>query len=98
MRRGAKKTTTLSHLCGAFRLAAALASVEGCRRRKTGISAAPSRAAIAWTAALGLFMAVLDGSGVNVALPTIGPALHADLAATQWVITGYLLIVAAAAA
>ena len=60
------------------------------------MSAAPSRAAIAWTAAIGLFMAVLDGSVVNVALPAIGPALHADLSTTQWVITGYLLIVAAA--
>jgi EmrB/QacA subfamily drug resistance transporter len=40
-------------------------------------------------------MASLDATVVNVALPHIGRDLHAGIAALQWVLTGYLLAVAA---
>ncbi|KKB62504.1 transporter [Robbsia andropogonis] len=39
-------------------------------------------------------MAVLDGSIVNIALPSIGRALHVSPAATIWVANGYLLTAA----
>lgn len=42
----------------------------------------------------GLFMAMLDVTIVNVALPTIGDDLHASLADLEWVINAYLLIYA----
>lgn len=52
--------------------------------------------AIALTAALGLFMAILDNTIVNVALTPIQKALGADLSSIQWVITAYFLAQAAA--
>ncbi|MDI3280131.1 MAG: MFS transporter [Bacillota bacterium] len=42
---------------------------------------------------VGVFMANLDGSIVNVALPTISAHLRADLTVLQWVVTGYLLTI-----
>ena len=54
-----------------------------------------SRYAIALTAALGLFMAVLDNTVVNVALIPMSTALHASLSSIQWVVTGYFLAQAA---
>jgi len=39
-------------------------------------------------------MAFLDGTVVNVALPTIGDELGADLAGLQWVLNGYMLTLA----
>ncbi|MHB1419858.1 MAG: MFS transporter [Bacillota bacterium] len=43
--------------------------------------------------ATGTFMATLDGSIVNVALPTISAGFHANLEVLQWVITAYLLTI-----
>src|SRR5713226_859922 len=43
---------------------------------------------------LGSGMAFLDGTVVNVALPTIGRSLHASLAGLQWTITAYTLTLA----
>lgn len=43
--------------------------------------------------ALGTFMATLDGSIVNVALPTISRDLNANLTVLQWVVTAYLLTI-----
>ncbi len=40
---------------------------------------------------LGSGIALLDGTVVNVALPTIQRALGGGLAAQQWVVNGYLL-------
>src|SRR5262252_8232153 len=40
---------------------------------------------------IGSAMALLDSSVVNVALPAIQQALHADAAATQWIVNAYLL-------
>jgi EmrB/QacA subfamily drug resistance transporter len=44
---------------------------------------------------IGSSMALLDGSVVNIALPTIQQALHADAAATQWIVNAYLLMLGA---
>ena len=43
---------------------------------------------------VGIFMSMLDTTIVNVALPTIGHDLDADLATLQWVVTGYMLAIA----
>jgi EmrB/QacA subfamily drug resistance transporter len=43
---------------------------------------------------LGSGMAFLDGTVVNIALPTIGRALDADVADLQWTINGYMLTLA----
>ena len=44
---------------------------------------------------LGSGIAFLDGTVVNVALPTIGRKLHADVAGLQWVVSAYTLTLAA---
>jgi len=43
----------------------------------------------------GTFMAILDTTVVNVALPTLGRVFATDLHVLQWVITGYMLAQAA---
>ncbi len=45
-------------------------------------------------AVLGSSMAMLDGTVVNVALPTIGKDLHTSLAGLQWTVTAYTLTLA----
>lgn len=45
------------------------------------------------TVSVGTFMATLDSSIVNVALPTISAQLHSDLSILQWVVTAYLLTI-----
>ncbi len=42
---------------------------------------------------IGTFMATLDGSIANVALPTISNSLHITLQTVQWVVTAYLLTI-----
>ncbi|MFL5734656.1 MAG: MDR family MFS transporter [Chloroflexia bacterium] len=54
-----------------------------------------SKYAIALTAALGLIMAVLDATIVNVALVPIANSFNTDLNSIEWVVTGYLLAQAA---
>ena len=49
---------------------------------------------VAGVAILGLIMAVLDTTIVNVALDTLSNDLHAPLGTIQWVSTGYLLSLA----
>src|SRR5258708_33026451 len=44
---------------------------------------------------LGMIMSILDTTIVNVALRTLSHDLHSPLAQVQWVITGYLLALAA---
>src|SRR4051812_10885997 len=53
------------------------------------------RYGVALTAALGLFMAILDTTIVNVALVPMAKAFNTDLNTIQWVITGYFLSQAA---
>ncbi len=42
---------------------------------------------------IGTFMATLDGSIANVALPTISASLHVTMQTVQWVVTAYLLTI-----
>jgi EmrB/QacA subfamily drug resistance transporter len=44
---------------------------------------------------LGSAMASLDATVVNVALPVIGDDLHAAVSGLQWIVTGYMLTLAA---
>lgn len=44
--------------------------------------------------ALGSGMAFLDGTVVNVALPAMGKDLDADMAGLQWIVNGYMLMLA----
>src|ERR1700734_1793134 len=50
---------------------------------------------ISGVAMLGAVMAILDTTIVNVALATLGHQLHSSLSHIQWVITGYMLSLAA---
>ncbi len=43
--------------------------------------------------AMGIFLATIDGSIVNVALPTLATALDASFATVQWVVLSYLLTI-----
>ncbi len=42
--------------------------------------------------AMGVFLATIDGSIVNIALPSLVAELHTDFATVQWVVLGYLLV------
>src|SRR5713101_1953904 len=44
---------------------------------------------------LGMIMSILDTTIVNVALRTLGHDLHSSISQIQWVVTGYLLSLAA---
>jgi len=44
--------------------------------------------------AMGVFLATIDGSIVNVALPTLVRELNADFTSVQWVVLAYLLTLA----
>ena len=50
---------------------------------------------ISGVAMLGAVMSILDTTIVNVGLATLGTELHASLSQIQWVITGYMLALAA---
>src|SRR6202453_2590301 len=50
---------------------------------------------IAGVVILGMIMSILDTTIVNVALRTLGHDLHSEISQVQWVITGYLLSLAA---
>jgi EmrB/QacA subfamily drug resistance transporter len=50
---------------------------------------------IAGVVILGMIMSILDTTIVNVALDTLGHDLHSTIAQVQWVVTGYLLALAA---
>src|SRR5437588_873269 len=44
---------------------------------------------------VGMIMSILDTTIVNVALDTLGRDLHSPISQVQWVVTGYLLALAA---
>src|SRR5215216_3154703 len=46
--------------------------------------------------AIGMVLAILDATIVNVAIPTLGRDLDASISSIQWVMTGYLLAFASA--
>ncbi|MDE3133384.1 MAG: DHA2 family efflux MFS transporter permease subunit [Acidobacteriota bacterium] len=50
---------------------------------------------ISGVAMLGAVMSILDTTIVNVALATLGKQLHSNLSSIQWVITAYMLALAA---
>lgn len=43
--------------------------------------------------AMGTFMSTIDGSIVNIALPTLEEELHTSFATVQWVVVSYLLVI-----
>jgi hypothetical protein len=67
---------------GVIRAAPAVAVALSQRRKQLTLAAT----------ILGSSMAFIDGSVVNIALPAIQQALHADAASTQWIVNGYLLL------
>lgn len=66
---------------------------------RTGETLAPGRTYNRWAilanVSLGTFMATLDGSIANVALPTISGEMGVPLHDVQWVLTAYLLTICA---
>ncbi len=44
---------------------------------------------------IGIFMVILDGTAINVALPTLVADFHTTLPTLQWIVTGYTLAQAA---
>ncbi|MGI6877171.1 MFS transporter [Microbacterium sp. gxy059] len=55
----------------------------------------PSPSRVLWIAILGSFVAFLDGTVANVALPAIDRELGGGLATQQWVVDGYLITLGA---
>ncbi|WP_261166979.1 MFS transporter [Microbacterium sp. Marseille-Q6965] len=55
----------------------------------------PSQTRVLWIAILASFVAFLDGTVVNVALPAIDRELGGGLATQQWVVDGYLVTLGA---
>lgn len=62
-----------------------VAADQPCHRKRLALSAT----------ILGSSMAFIDGSVVNVALPSIQSELGASIAAMQWVVNAYLLFLGA---
>lgn len=48
---------------------------------------------VMWAIAMGIFLATIDGSIVNVALPTLTEQLNTDFPTVQWVVLSYLLTI-----
>jgi EmrB/QacA subfamily drug resistance transporter len=70
------------------------------RGKGAAVSGAPDRIdAYVWRISavviLGSMMSILDTTIVNVALATLGRDLHSPIADIQWVVTGYMLALAA---
>ncbi|MDH2444464.1 MFS transporter [Amnibacterium sp. CER49] len=55
----------------------------------------PAAQRLLWAAILASFVAFLDGSIVNIALPAIDRDLHGGVVLQQWVVDGYLLTLSA---
>ena len=86
VRRATHIVATLAHPCDALVIHAQPAqTARPCHRK---------RAALAATI-LGSSMAFIDGSVVNVALPSIQNGFGASVAAMQWVVNAYLLFLGA---
>jgi EmrB/QacA subfamily drug resistance transporter len=64
------------------------------RAEATGTVACPSPALAMIGVNIMVFMATLDMSIVNVALPSLTESLHTDFATIQWVILSYVLVIA----
>jgi MFS family permease len=70
-------------------------SATTAREQAPAAEGAPARSP--WVAfsvvAIGTVMATLDGNIVNVALPTLGAELHAQVHELQWIVNAYLLAI-----
>ncbi len=55
-----------------------------------------TRRTVMIVALLGMYMSVLDGVIISIALPTITSYFNADIACSQWTMTGYLVAITAA--
>jgi len=65
------------------------------RRIPTAPTRLPNKWAILVTLAIGIFMATLDTSIVNISLPTIARSFHVPLGGEiEWVIIAYLVVIA----
>jgi EmrB/QacA subfamily drug resistance transporter len=77
-----------------------VADASGTGASGTGASGtAPSEAVLRRTmvaVVFGALMSMVDTTIVNIAIRTLSIRLHADLSSVQWVVTGYLLALAAA--
>jgi EmrB/QacA subfamily drug resistance transporter len=62
-------------------------------RENSGIHDTQNRRIVMLLILTGILMFVIDGSVVNIALPTITAYFGADVAQSQWVITSYLVTV-----
>ena len=71
-----------------------LAGNEGGGPGSVRLASAAGRWVLA-VAVLGEAMVLLEATVVNVALPSIGRDLHADVAGLQWTLDGYVLTLAA---
>jgi MFS family permease len=76
-------------MVGAHRLPCEVPEAKGTKRRATSHSRWVLPATI-----LGSSLIFIDGSVVNVALPAIQASLQSSLAAMQWVMNGYMLMLA----
>lgn len=72
-----------------------MTDIPGSMSRPAGCRPAARRAALVAAIYLGTFIATLDISIVNVALPTLQTALGTDLAGLQWVVDSYALCLSA---
>ena len=70
-------------------------NIERCTSPHQASSRSFPRLAALGAAYLGTFLATLDISIVNVALPTLQAALHTDIAGLQWVVNAYTLCLSA---
>src|ERR1700751_1009567 len=70
------------------------AANEGGGPGSVRLASAAGRRVLA-VAVLGEAMVLLEATVVNVALPSIGRDLHADVAGLQWTLDGYVLTLAA---
>ena len=55
----------------------------------------PQQRLVVWIAALASFVAFLDGTVVNVALPAISEELGGGLVTQQWMVDAYLITLSA---
>src|ERR1700736_5370191 len=54
--------------------------------------AIPYKWIVAMVVIFGLFMTILDGTIVNIAIPRLQTVFGADLTSVQWVLTAYTLV------
>ena len=72
-----------------------LPGVAGNGARRSVALRSPAGVALLAATALASMVVFLDAYVINVAIPAIGRSLHAGVAELQWVLTGYLVAVAA---